>query len=377
MHLLVAINNNIQEWRETLTRQVDRPRLPLPYAFGGAFVKRGHKLSAINVSTSPCIEEPFYPFEAVYPIQDLSRAMKAVDLVALWGGHGISAVLKQIFLAPPCKCVVLNSYVWKVDRFSTLRNRKLGIATQLAARFAKAVVVMTGEQAEMAGAALSGKVPVIYLRCGIDTAFYGVNSNLTDVPENYRGVIEKLLVEPYIILPGDELRFNQDALDLVTASGISLVRISQYSKDEMVKMQKEIRRRGIEDRFFIFEKISYPFMRFLLQHATLYVGLVNSEWQPAGWTVACEALASGVPVVAYEGLVTRELVNLGAPEESLRGVPMGDIRSFQKMLEAAVSNHPAPQLSKTSKDFAALNLNLEITGDRFVQQVEQSLNKSN
>ena len=143
MHLLVAISNNIPEWRDTLMESRDKPRLPLPYAFGAAFIKRGHKLSGINMSSSPLADESLYPFEAVYPAQELLLAMKHADVVTLWGGHGVSAILRQCLLMPPRKRVVLNSYIWQPDGFPTLKTKKLDVATQLAAQFAKALVVMT------------------------------------------------------------------------------------------------------------------------------------------------------------------------------------------------------------------------------------------
>lgn len=373
MHFLVGINNNIHEWQDTLKVGEDRPRLPLPYAFGAAFLKRGHKLSAIDVCSLAKRDAPSAPFERIYHLNEIITAMKSVNVVSFWGGLGVRAIFKQLLLPRPHKRVLLNTYVWKPDTFPSWKSNRLDLATRMAARFAKGVVVMTHEQAARAREDLPDRVPVFNMRCGIDTSFYRAPSSFTNVPENYREVAEKLLAKPYMILPGDELRFNHDALDLVTEGGISLVRISQYSNDDMLNMQKEIRRRGIEDRFFIFEKISYSFMRFLLQHAAVYAGLVNSEWQPAGWTVACEALASGLPIVLYEGLVSRELARLGATEDILKSVPMRDTRTFQEMLEDAVRNHHNPHVSQETSTFSAENLNLEMTGEEFVRQVESSL----
>ncbi len=371
MHLLVGINNNIHEWRDTITPSQDRPRLPIPYAFGGAFIKRGHKLSALNVSSSPSAEKSLYPFEAVYTMPALSKAMKSVDLVSLWGGLGLSAILRQFCLMPIRKRVVLNSYVWQLDSSPTLRSRKAAISARVSARFAKAVVVMTTEQAEAARRELSSRLPVILFRCGIDTSFYCIPSSIADVPETYRPLIERLIASPYMILPGDELRFNQDALDIVTKTGIPMVRISQYSSGNMQEMQAEIRRRGIEDRFIIFENISYAFMRFLLQHASLYAGLVNSAWQPAGWTVACEALASGLPSIIYEGLVSREMGRLGVKDDFIRSVPMNDTQAFQDAALKFMSLDGSRDAAINAKAFADKMLNLERTADHFVQEIER------
>jgi glycosyltransferase involved in cell wall biosynthesis len=371
MHLLVAISNNIPEWRDTLIESRDKPRLPLPYAFGAAFIKRGHKLSAINMSSSTPTDESLYPFEAVYPAQELLLAMKHADVVTLWGGHGVSAILRQCLLTPPRKRVVLNSYVWQPDDFPTLRSRTLGVATQFVAHFAKAVVVMTEEQAELARSSLPGKVPVVKLRCGIDTAFYRVASSFGDVPEEYREIVERLLAKPYVIMPGDELRFNQDALDIIANSDLRLIRISQYSGGKQELLRREIKERGIEDRFFIFEKISYPFMRFLLQNASAYAGLVDSTWQPAGWTVACETMASGLPIVVYDGLVSRELDRLGASGEFMRSVPMRNVKAFQDALQSFMNNESQAETSSRAQRFASENLDFEQASIDFVMAIEK------
>jgi glycosyltransferase involved in cell wall biosynthesis len=371
MHFLVGINNNLHEWRDTLKADGDKPRLPLPYAFGAAFLKRGHRLSAIDVCSRADKDALSVPFEKIYYQSEIITAMKGVDTVSLWGGLGVSAIMKQPLLPRPRQRVLLNTYVWQLEAFSTWKAKKLALATRIAARFAKGVVVMTQEQAERAREDLPDRVPVLSMRCGIDTAYYRSSSDQGNVPEAYKDSVDYLMKSPFVIMPGDELRFNQDALDIIKNSDMHLVRISQYSdKGATDRLKQQITHEGLTDRLVVFERISYPFMRFLLRNAAAYAGLVDSTWQPAGWTVACEALASGLPVVLYEGLVSRELVRLGATELILRSVPMRDIRTFQQVLESIVHNDPDPQLSLMANMFAAENLNLEITGEEFVQQVE-------
>jgi len=300
--------------------------------------------------------------------------MKGVNIVFFWGGLGVRAIFKQLLLPRPRKRVVLNTYVWKLDTFPSWKSKRLDLVTRMVARFARGIVVMTHEQAKKAREDLPARVPVLNMRCGIDTSYYHAVSDYESVPEAYRNVVDRLLKRPFAIMPGDELRCNQDALDIIESSDLSLVRISQYSdKSRTDLLKQKIKERNMADRFIVFERISYRFMRFLLHNADVYAGLVDSTWQPAGWTVACEALASGVSVVLYEGLVSRELARLGAVEEIFRSVPMRDIRSFQKMLEDVVGSHPNPQRSLRAKLFAAENLDLELTGDEFARQVETLL----
>lgn len=371
MHLLVAINNNIPEWRNTMFPGPDKPRLPLPYAFGAAFLKRGHLLSALNVSSNAPIGD-IYPFSAVYPIRGITEALKKTDMASLWGGLGVSAILHQAMVMPLRRRVVLNSYVWSLNRLATMKSKRLGIATQLAGQFAKAVVVMTEEQAELARRSLMLRAPVIKFRCGIDTAYYRIPSGISDVPVMYRKKVDQLLGKPYVIMPGDELRCNDDAMDLVQHSDLRLVRISQYANpNKQDQLYAEVKRRGIQDRFLVFERISYAFLRFLLQNASAYAGLVDSSWQPAGWTVACEALSSGLPVVVYSGLVSRELAHNGIDPSICRSVPMGNVPAFRDALQYFASKSPRDGYPDKARNFAQNFLDLDQAADDFVVAMEK------
>jgi len=376
MHILVGINNNIYEWQATLEISLDRPRLPLPYSFGAAFINRGHKISAIDVCSLADKNTSGGPFEKIFHIKDIMSAMKCVDIVSFWGGLAVKAILKQPFLPRPQRRVLLNSYVWKPKSFPTFNNKKKDIATRLLARFAKGVVVMTHEQAEKAREDLSGSIPVINFRCGVDISFYCSASSYESVPVSHRRMVDKILRKPFIIMPGDELRINSDALKMIERSEMLLVRISQYSdKSRTDLLTQEIAKKNLSDRVIILERISYPFMRFLLHNAAAYAGLVDSTWQPAGWTVACEALSSGVPVVLYEGLVSRELKRIGAQTAILRSVPMRDTKTFQIALEDFVSRNHKAKYSQEARTFAINNLNLEFTGNMFAQQIENVFNR--
>lgn len=372
MHLLVGINNNIPEWKESLFPTTDRPRLPLPYAFGAAFVNRGHTLSALNATDNIPQESNIFPFQRIYRSGMCREAIKNVDLVALWGGVGATTVAKQCLSVPGLQNVILCTYVWQLSQLRTLSSIKLGWTSRIAAHFARAVVVMTEEQAQMARQNLSiSKVPVIKFGCGIDTEFYKVPSNISDVPEAHRKTVEKLHNRPFVIMPGDQLRLNQVALDLVKKSDLCLVRISQYlSEDERAALRCEIKKRKIEKQFIVFEKVDHPFLRFLLQHAAAYVGLVDSTWQPAGWTVACEALASGLSIVIFEGLVSRELENLGCDKTSMHCVPMNDSSAFQKAIQFILGRKDASQNASAAMRFAAQSLDFKRTSMEFINKIE-------
>ncbi|GEM_PF-2909204 len=369
-HLLVGINNNIKEWNSNLEVSLERPRLPLSYIFGAAFYKRGHRLSAINDSTARGGERIKPIFENVYDRRKLGQAMKQVDFALLWSAAGISAIFRQVPLLSRSRKVILASYVWSLKNMPNLKKRISAIAAWLAGMGSRGIVLITREQEESAKKMMPGTVPVLKCTVGIDAPFYMAPSNINEVPQEYRGDIQKILQAPYVIMLGDEQRLNEDAVEIAQSTGMNFVRICQYANSQkMIRLRQEIENRSLKKRFFIFEKAGYPFLRFLLQNASAYAGLVDSTWQPAGWTAACEALASGLPVVLYEGLVSRELQSLGAGE-FIKVVPMKDRESFRSAIEFFENDKRNPQSRQIRQAFAADKINLEKTGADFVTKFE-------
>lgn len=369
MHLLAAINNNISEWR-ALGFDRDRPRLPLPYAFGAAFLQAGHSLAALDLS-SKAGQSDIAPFTSLYHKDDVVEALNSVDIAGLWGSYALKTIFRQAITPGARKRNILYfTYVLAPERPGSKQRIHDWCLTALAGAI-RGLVVMTCEQSLKAQAMLDGKTPVIRMRCGIDTAFYREGPQALDVPEIHRASVEKLLSEPYVIMPGDELRFNDDAIRFVEQSGIRLVRVSQYGhKSGTDKLKRGVAERGLGERLMVFEKIDYSFLRFLLRHASAYAGLVDSSWQPAGWTVACEALSSGLPMVLYEGLTSREMAETGVSDQLVQSVAIGDVASFTEKLALLVASGSRGELSGQAMTFAAEHLDFGITAPAFVSEIQ-------
>jgi glycosyltransferase involved in cell wall biosynthesis len=370
MKLLVGIEN-IQPWQESIKISAERPRLALPYAFSTAFVDKGHQLHAIDYSGSLNQRTEIEPFEKIYQKSDLLNAMKNVDMALLWGGRGVSAIIRQILLPHPRRRVLLGSYVWNMTALPTVKSKISGFATRFAACFSQAVAVMTDEQLLAVQQQLSSHTPVIRYTCGIDAGFYRLKATYADVPETYQDTIDKLLAKPYIIMLGDQQRCNQDALELVRRSDINLLRVCRGEKTS-TWFSEQVSKAEFKDKMFYLNDVDYVFLRFLIQNAACYAGLVDSSWQPAGWTVACEALASGVPIVLYDGLVSRELKMMGADSSIMRIVPFKDIAGFQSEIELIIAQDRSI-INKLSQDFISRKLDMEVTSQQFVRDVENLL----
>ncbi len=371
MHILSAINNNIHEWRDLLHFSEVRPRLPLPYALGGAFVFAGHTLSGIDLC-SAASKANSTPFQAIYHKREVVAALRAVDVAILWGGFAYRSLLLSLLNARSRRKICCLMYSMPTQRLG-LKHYLRDVAVSQLGNLSGGVVVMTSEQECLAKEYFGDALPVIKLRCGIDTAFYRLPSLCTVIPDEYRRAMDDLLKYPYVVMPGDELRCNDDAIKFVERTNLRLIRISQYGdKSDIGLMKRRIHDRGLGNRIFVFEKISYEFLRFILQHAAGYVGLVDSSWQPAGWTVACEALASGLPMVLYEGLVSRELVTLGASSSFVRSVPLGDIDAFAAgFCDLLEHDRGASRLMNRASTFAIDRLDFGVTASAFVTRIEE------
>ena len=220
----------------------------------------GFELTAIDLNRdSPPMEvggDHLLPFKAVFARTKLASALKANELAFLWGWYGVTALLKQLTLPPPRRRVLIFSYVWGRSGPKSLKRSFQDFLRRLAVRFARGVVLMTAGQVEAARRSLPLSVPVIYFPIGVDQEFYGHPGALGDIPEPLRDKIERLTQSAYVILPGDELRLNQDALHIVERSNLALVRICQFpEKSGIVTLKVEIARRNLSNRLVIFERI--------------------------------------------------------------------------------------------------------------------------
>ena len=374
--VLVCINGNVPEWRASFSPMAEVPRLPLPYAFGVGLASQGLALSAYDFSAkSP--PEDIAPFVRYFARGNFGSARASEDFAVLWGTSGIGSCLSEAIVPHHRRKTILFCYGWRPTGHTSMARRGILTITRRAAHLARCVILMTTQQVAAARSDLPARVPVIQLRVGIDTLYYARPSSEADVPEEHRASVEALLREPYMILPGDELRINDDALEVAQATGIRLVRISQYNhKSGTNALKEKVARLGLGERVIVFERISYAFLRYLLQHAAAYAGFVDASWQPAGWTVACESLASGLPLVLYDGLTSREMAAQGCNRNLMRVVTPGDRDAFSRELVSLVAGSRSAEQIAAARQFAARTLDFEVTAQEFSRKLVVALGVS-
>jgi starch synthase len=368
MRLLVEVSGQIDNWHRALVASKDAPRLPLPFSCTAAFIAAGHKVSAISFRDETFSDAAQGSFVKLYGQRELTQALAENDIAFLWAGSGIKAIAANRRSSPLQK-VLLGSYVWRVPRQVALKVHGLVQATRLTARYARGLALMTAEQTNQALDRLGGRVPVVKFTWGIDSAFYQVRGSEAEVSSEIRQELKDLLRGPFVILAGDQQRLDKDAIELVERFNVRLVRVPQEHATA-TWYKRQITERHLHGRLFVFDHVTYRTLRFLLQRASAYVGLVDSTWQPAGWTVLCEAFASGTPAIVYEGLTPREMRSLGAGD-FLATAPHRDVAAVARACELFVAERDrSADLSARAQGFSKKVLDLQHTAPAFVKEVE-------
>jgi glycosyltransferase involved in cell wall biosynthesis len=339
------------------------PRLPMTYGFLTPFLERGHEVRGVHLGDGEWSDASAWPFAKVYRRADLSAAIDAADIALLWGWSATRAMLRQASIWSFRSKVVLASFVWSPWTPAARKAIPLFAATRVSAYLGRAVVLMTAEQVAEARRWLPRSIPVIQFPCGVDAEFYAREGKMGDAPEEYHKVLERVFQRPFVMLSGDR---EDDAVEIARRARIRLVRVTR--DPEKVRWYERQSACDGGDCYYAFRDIPYPMVRLLLQRATAYLGAVDCTWQPAGWTVACEALSSGCPVVLYDGLVARELRRRGAGAE-LVVVRNGSVPDAAQAL-ARLAARPEGTFRRGALDFARAALAQDSTREsRFVEEV--------
>jgi glycosyltransferase involved in cell wall biosynthesis len=202
-----------------------------------------------------------------------------------------------------------------------------------------------------------------FLRVGVDTEFFhpGRSSDAAGV----RKEIVDFARQQYWVAAGDQLRDEMRVLDLVKRSAIPLVRITRNRL--IVKFWADIAKTTSVPILCI-ANVTWTELKYIYQNALSVVNLVDSSWQPAGWTAVTEAMACGVPVIVNHGLVTVELRRYLKPGES---VPFIEIRepaaslALEEILRLLSSPQTNLMLGQQARRFVMEHLSIERMATEF------------
>lgn len=221
-------------------------------------------------------------------------------------------------------------------------SKLLGMIYRLGIRRSDISLFMT--QAQLDEAVISDGCPAgsaALIRIGVDTAFF---TALT-VPKEHHGHRDRCFDEleelkPYVAVVGDQLRDEEAIRRVLDGAKKNLVRVT---RNRFVEEFWKSYSNSLEAQFRVFchTGMSSEFLRAAYQNAVAVLNLADASWQPAGWSVATEAMACCTPVILQRGLVSDELSRIFsmAAETFMYLVERGDERQACLYLDD-IANRP-------------------------------------
>ena len=175
-----------------------------------------------------------------------------------------------------------------------------------------------------------------------------------------------------MVVAGYQLKNEIKIAKIIEDSGIKLVRLTQSSNVE--KFWQDWAKADKTIDVFCKAGLSFQEVRYIYQHAICVLNIVNNTWQPAGWTVATEAMACGTPVIMSSGLSTKELKSYKYNAPFFIEIdPLLDIGLVrQELSKLIISKELRKDLSVAGREFVENNLQIEVTGKALVRILRNS-----
>lgn len=310
--IVFEFNHNLDAWlRQPSSRQ--KPLMPVPASLLQKFVNKNEDYALYDFK-----EKLFFKIvcDGTTHQETNNRLFNlAVKKYVVWSTYGlIKLIVMSLYNSINLHKIVKLEYSVRLLQFPILCKLYYLILTKMGIN----LLVMTMEQYELLLRIGVKENKVDRITIKIDSDYYRKQKFLKeDFKEGELSKIEAITTDEFIICMGDELRDNLEAIKLAKLSNKTLVRISQFGHKNSIHEFEALCSANSFASYHLLQKVSYPCLVTLLKKASLQIVPVDSSWQPAGWTVTCESLVVGVPVILYNGLVYRELLRLGIPHSSL------------------------------------------------------------
>ncbi len=286
MKVCFYLTQDILDW--TIEKRKNFPILPIP----GSLTKELSKENEISFLIKE-VSEKKYKIDNKRYFASFDLMLEKVDVFISIGSSHLKLLkrnfsLKNQRLLRQKSLPIIYRNIEKGIHERSLKNR-------LILSLSRCQIYTSSKQYQYALENNIGK-PIL-LPIGIDLDFYYASKNKSKF-------LQKIINQKYIIMHGDEEREEDKLIKLASMLNIGIVRINQYpykSKKNLFEIAK-----SYFDIPFIynFQNIDFHNYIWLLKNSTIYAGMVNSKFQPAGWTALCEAIILGIPSIISNGITS-------------------------------------------------------------------------
>ena len=275
----------------------DDPSLPLhelAYPYYRALERAGCSVEIATVR-----------YRSISALREVAGRLRDFDAAIGWSMEGAMLALAALPLRQNRKVVTI-AYANSPPRANPMTGAMRNMAFWAGLRAGGLTVYVTQEQAKRApGDFRLDPRRVGYCQVGTDVAFFApwpahANSSI-------HSDIRALAESPYVVVAGDQQRDEVLAAEALAGTGLKLVRLTQEPGTERYWREWQAQHPG-ELEVFCQSRLTFPEIRYAYQRSVAVLNIVDNSWQPAGLTVAKEAMACGAPLVMNRGLTTQELL---------------------------------------------------------------------
>ena len=374
MRIIVITNTGLKRFCQVGGDDPNSPRVSLAYPFNGYLKEKGISVEIFSLKNRIVDSENIgqdLSLISYFKIIPFAKYFASFDFIVTLGAMGpyLATILTPLLANKKVFTVVFaNSPPPSEGILGKIKN----LVFQTGLRTCGGLIYMTQEQ--MNYAIENFKLPlekVHHLPLGVDTKFFVPLSSCVDVM--VRKELLDLPLKKYVVAAGDQLRDEHQIAKIMKETELKLVRLTQSDRIEKFWEKFNQTNSGQAD-VFCKARLDFQEVRYVYQHALCVLNLVDNSWQPAGWTVATEAMACGIPVVMNSGLVTRELKRYQDPPPLLEisSTPeIGEVRKELKKLSADFTF--AKNLGQSGRKYIEDNLQIEKTGEILINILHKHL----
>ncbi len=364
MKVLIFTFSTLEDFKKASAYDSSFPKLPLAYPFFGFLKEKSFEVEVVSLSDLK--KSSNNSLSSYLWIVNNIKYIKSFEVVVAWGSIG--AILSYLLLSSKSnsKVVTITYSNWGpegVTWIGTLKNLFFHSGLRLSGRVAYMTKRQIGEATHGLGLSTN---KVSYLPLGVDTHFFTTEQKEIALDENLINCPK----EPYVLVAGDQLRDELKVAEIMQGINIKLIRASQSITVKKFWDNWEKKNPGKID-VYCKVKFSYPELRFLYQHALCLLNIVDNSWQPAGWTVATEAMACGTSVIMNKGLVTEEF-NFYGDSPIIEINSINNVNGFiNEIRKLQSSSGFFKEIAYKNRKFVLKNLDVTITCNAVVEMLKK------